>query len=238
MTVTRDDVRARLETLLESIPAGGRLPGERELSRTWGVARMTLRRAVDGLVVDGRIERRVGSGTFAVRPPMARVLGLTSFTEDVTRRGGVQGATVVDFRVLAATPETASRLAMPEGDDVLRISRVRTSDGDPVALETVEIPVGYVPGLTDADVTGSLYGVLSSRYGIRVRSAAMTLGAAMPDRAATRLLAMDQGIPCLVVDMTDVDTSGRTVMHARCQYRADRYRMTVNVATTSNGATW
>lgn len=235
MSSTQEDVRTRLESLLDGVPIGGRLPGERELAQQLGVARMTLRRTVDTFVLDGRIERRPGSGTYLVRPAMARVAGLTSFTEDVTRRGARAGGRVIEFRTRAASVETAGRLSMPVGDPVLRITRVRTADDEPVALETVDIPVAYVPDLAADDVTGSLYQVLRERYGISLGSASMTLASELPDRRIAELLEVSTSTPCLYVEMTDVDRRGRTVMTARCHYRSDRYRMTVHVVDDARG---
>jgi GntR family transcriptional regulator len=235
MTVVRDEVTSRLDALLASLTAGSRLPGERELAREWGVARMTLRRAVDEYVLDGRLERRPGSGTYLVRPQIGRLVGLTSFTDDVTRRGAVPGGRVVEFRRRAASGEVAARLSMPVGDDVLRIARVRTADGDPVALESVDIPAAYVPGLAADDVSGSLYAVLRDRYGIRLGSAAMSLWPELPDARTADHLGIARSSPCLYVEMTDLDVGGRTVMHARCHYRGDRYRMSLHIDQTGRG---
>jgi GntR family transcriptional regulator len=235
VTVVRDEVATRLDVLLAALPAGSRLPGERELARDWRVARMTLRRAVDEYVLDGRLERRPGSGTYLVRPPLARFVGLTSFTDDVTRRGAVPGGQVVDFRRRAASGEVAARLSMPVGDDVLRIARVRTADGEPVALESVDVPAAYVPGLTADDVSGSLYAVLRDRYGIRLGSATMSLWPGLPDARTAEHLGVPRSAPCLYVEMTDLDVRGRTVMHARCHYRGDRYRMFMRIDETGRG---
>ena len=232
MTVVRAEVASRLDDLLASLTAGSRLPGERELAREWGVARMTLRRAVDGYVLDGRLERRPGSGTYVVRPPLARLVGLTSFTEDVTRRGAMPGGRVVEFRRRAASGEVATRLSMPVGDDVLRVARVRTADGEAVALESVDIPAAYVPGLATDDVSGSLYAVLRDRYGIRLGSATMSLWPELPDARTADHLGVARTTPCLYVEMTDLDDRGRTVMHARCHYRGDRYRMSLRIDET------
>ena len=142
---------------------------------------------------------------------------------------------MIEFRTRAASVETAGRLAMPVGDPVLRITRVRTADDEPVALETVDIPVAYVPDLAADDVTGSLYQVLRERYGISLGSASMTLASELPDRRIAELLEVSTSTPCLYVEMTDVDRRGRTVMTARCHYRSDRYRMTVHVVDDARG---
>ena len=86
---------------------GDRLPSERDLSVRWGVARMTIRAATDALVAEGLVERRRGSGTYVVPRPFARVLGLTSFTQDMAARGIV---------ALRARPGGEQRRARAGGD--------------------------------------------------------------------------------------------------------------------------
>ena len=235
MTSVRNDIRAELDNLLADLPVGDRLPSERELAQRLGVARMTLRRSMDPLVLDGRLERRPGAGTYVRQPAMTRHVGLTSFTQDVTRRGARPGGRVVEFRSRAASGELAGRLAIPVGERVLRITRVRTADDQPVAVETVDIPTVFVPGITPDDVCGSLYSLLRATYGIELASATLALTPELPDRRTAELLAVTPTTPCLLVDMTDVDRDGRTVMVARCHYRGDRYRMTMRVVDDGRG---
>ncbi len=61
--VQRGDLRTRLRDLISGLNVGDRLPSERELSERWSVARMTVRRTLDVLILEGAIERRQGSMT-------------------------------------------------------------------------------------------------------------------------------------------------------------------------------
>ncbi len=76
-----------MRELIAGSRPGDRLPSERELSARWGVARMTVRHAMDTLVAEGLVVRRQGSGTYVAAQPMVRFLGLTSFTQDMRDRG-------------------------------------------------------------------------------------------------------------------------------------------------------
>ncbi|WP_170225724.1 GntR family transcriptional regulator [Pseudonocardia cypriaca] len=81
------EARARLLDLIQTLETGERIPAERELALRWGVARMTLRKAIDRLVLDGLLERRNRLGTYTSRPRVPRHLSISSFTEEMTRRG-------------------------------------------------------------------------------------------------------------------------------------------------------
>jgi len=76
-----------MRELVATAHPGDRLPSERDLSRRWRAARMTVRSATDALVAEGLVVRRHGSGTFVATPPVIRFLGLTSFTQDMRDRG-------------------------------------------------------------------------------------------------------------------------------------------------------
>jgi DNA-binding GntR family transcriptional regulator len=70
-------IEAQLAERIESggLQAGERLPPERELARSLGVSRMTVRQALDVLSRRGLVDRGVGRGTF-VRAHVSRIEGL------------------------------------------------------------------------------------------------------------------------------------------------------------------
>ena len=106
---TRQELRARLRELVSAARPGDRLPSERDLSRRWHAARMTVRGATDALVAEGLVARRHGSGTYVLAPPVVRFLGLTSFTQDMRDRGLVAGSRLLAFESEAADAATAGR---------------------------------------------------------------------------------------------------------------------------------
>ncbi len=61
-------VREYVRTLVEGAEPGAPAPSERELVTRFGVARMTVRQAMDALVSEGLLERMPGKGTFVARP--------------------------------------------------------------------------------------------------------------------------------------------------------------------------
>lgn len=217
------------EELVAGARVGDRLPSERELSLRWGVARMTVRGAMHALVAEGLVERRHGSGTYVVPRPFARVLGMTSFTQDMAARGLVAGSRVIEFEHLAADPVIAERLRVEVGHPVIRFTRLRFGSGDAMAVETTWISSTLVPGLTPEDLDGSFYDLLARRYRIVPGAARITIEPVNPDPETRRLLTIAAGQACLRLEMVDADVRGRIIMIANCVYRGDKYQLTADI---------
>ncbi len=90
--------RQRVLELIDQLQVGEAIPSERRLSTDLGISRLTLRAALDDLVRDGYLERRHGSGTFVSEPKIAQQLTLTSFSEDMRRRGMTAGSRTIELR--------------------------------------------------------------------------------------------------------------------------------------------
>jgi GntR family transcriptional regulator len=226
----RSLLRARLRELVAGLEVGDRLPGERELSERWGVARMTLRGAVDALVTEGLLERRHGSGTYVVPRPLVRVLGLTSFSQDMRERGLTPGSRLLAFRTMSADAALATQLSIAVGEPLFHFTRLRLGSGEAMAVETTWIPVRVVPGLTEADLDGSLYEVLASRYRTVTGAAKVSIEPVLPDSRVRDLLGIPADQACLRLRMVDSDTRGRVIMIANCVYRGDKYQLTADVS--------
>ncbi len=190
---------------------------------------MTVRHATDALVTEGLVVRRRGSGTYVLPSPVVRLLGLTSFTQDMRERGLIPGNRLLDFEMEAAERGVAARLRVPCGEPVLRFTRVRLGTGEPMAIETVWIRSALVPGLARADLDGSLYELLASRYGLVPGFADVTIEPLLPDQATRQALEIPPQQACLLMRMTDADSGGQVMMIADCIYRGDRYHLSAHV---------
>jgi GntR family transcriptional regulator len=226
---SRHAVRARLRELIAAARPGDRLPSERDLSRRWRAARMTVRSAMDALVAEGLVARRHGSGTYVLSPPVVRFLGLTSFTQDMRDRGLVASSLLLAFDTIPADPDTAARLRIPVGASVHRFTRLRSGGGEPMAVETVTIATALVPDLAPGDLDGSLYELLATRYRLGPSSADVTIEPILPDPSTRRALAIPDDQACLHLRMTDLDHRGRVLMVADCTYRGDRYQLSAHL---------
>jgi GntR family transcriptional regulator len=236
-TTKQRTIATQLRELVAPLRVGERLPAERDLAKRMGVARMTIRRAVDRLVADGVVERRHGSGTYVVPGPFVRALALTSFSHDMRERGLEPSSRLLSFSRMPADDAVAGQLRVAPGAQVFRFTRLRLADREPMALETVWIAASTVPALTGADLDDSLYDILFLRYGITVGSAKVTIAPVLPDQTTQRLLEIGSAQACLRLSMVDSDARGRVIMIANCIYRGDTYQLKADVIGSAFPAT-
>jgi GntR family transcriptional regulator len=223
------EARARLLDLIDSLPTGERIPAERDLAQRWHVARMTLRKAIDRLVLDGLLERRIRHGTYTCRPKVPRHLTISSFTEEMTRRGMTASSKTLSIRHVRAGTQLARQLRIPVGDEVIRFVRLRLGDGEPMAVETSCVPAALFPGLIEVDLNGSLYALMASRYGIDIMSGTANVEPALPDERTAELLGIPPTQLCFRIRTLVRDRRGRVVECGESVYRGDRYTITVEL---------
>src|SRR5256885_17236720 len=135
----QSEARARVLDLIERLSVGQAIPSERQLSAELGVSRLTVRAALDDLVREGLLVRRRGSGTFVSEPKIAQELTMTSFTEDMRRRGMVPGSRTLELRVSPAGARLGRVLHVSPSEPVLAVKRLRLADGEPMAIETLHV---------------------------------------------------------------------------------------------------
>jgi len=223
-------VRERLESLIAGLVPGEPLPAERDLARELGVARMTLRRAVDVLVEDERLIRRRGAGTFVAGAKVTQRLAATSFSADMRARGLRPGSRTIEARRFPAGMMLAGLLDVPPQTDVLFVRRLRLADDEPMALEDLHVPATVAPGLTGADLEGtSFYDLLAERYDDPVVSGTQTVEPALVGAEEAALLGVDPGSPVFLFERTSRVRSGGVAEFVRSTYRGDRYRIVVDI---------
>ncbi|HTY71920.1 MAG TPA: GntR family transcriptional regulator [Actinomycetes bacterium] len=217
--------------------SGDRLPPERELAAHLGVSRMTLRQALASLEGRGLVVRRLGraGGTYVGSPRVVEcdLASVTGFSEQMRRSGMAPGARVLAAERVRAPREVAQALGLSTGTSTLRVRRVRSADGEPVALEESWFPGRLFPDLLDRDLEGSLYALLASDWGrhpVRLRE---TLEPVIAGDADCALLGTPPGAPLMLVTRVALDATGTPVEFARDLFRADRTRLVLWTAEVS-----
>lgn len=126
-----------------------RLPAERELSETFNVSRMTLRQAIQTLVDEGLLERKVGSGTYVAEKKVSeRALGMTSFTKLMANTGRISKTQTVSYKVTSPSASEIMHLQLADDDDVLVMERLRMGDNEPILLERTTLPAKLISNLS------------------------------------------------------------------------------------------
>src|SRR3954468_3745100 len=158
--------RQRVLELIDQLQVGEAIPPERRLSSDLGISRLTLRAALEAPVRDGCLERGHGSGPFVREPKIAQQLTLTSFSEDMRRRGMTAGSRTIELRETHAGAAVGRALKVSPDARVVLIRRLRLADNEPMALETLHVPATLVPGLTrDRLRHPSFYDLFAHHYG-------------------------------------------------------------------------
>jgi len=219
----------RLQALIRDAIGDGRLrpndalPAEREMAASLGVSRVTVRKAIQGLVAEGVLRQRHGSGTFVsrnggrVEQPLSR---LTSFTEDMRSRGLVPTANWIERSVGMPTSAEAMILGLSPTDRVSRLHRLRLADNEPMAIERAVVPARILPDPSIVDV--SLYDALTS-IGMRPVRAVQRLNAENVSNADAALLGIAPGSAALSIERISYLPDGRVVEFTRSHYRGDAY---------------
>jgi GntR family transcriptional regulator len=221
-------VREHLRRRVSALPEHTLLPPEPQLCAEYGVSRITLRRAVDGLVADGHLVREQGRGTFVTRPAIRHeyresfVHRIAGFTSVMTEQGAQVGTTVLTQRIVPAPSSVAGELALEVADDVVELVRLRSVDGAPNHVAHSFLPAAFYPKAAEADLTqGSLYEYLRREYAADLAHARIVVdvGMAAPDEA--ELLDVVAGSPLLVVRTTVHDSGGHPLVHSFSRLRPD-----------------
>jgi GntR family transcriptional regulator len=218
-------VRDELTALLDELRVGDALPSERRLVEDLGVSRPTLRAVVDELVREGILERRHGSGTYVAEPKIALPLTMTSFSEDMRRRGMRPGSHVVSFETVSAGAKLGQRLRLSPVEEVFAIRRLRLADDETMAIEFLHVPCRIFPELKQADLEEhSFYELLSERHGIVVASGTQTIEPTVTTEEEAELLGVPLHAPAFLFERVTESEGEEVVEYVRSVYRGDRYR--------------
>ena len=227
----QEQIRHEVMQLVKRLGVGQAIPSERRLSTDLGVSRLTLRAALDDLVREGYLVRRHGSGTFVSEPKIAQQLTLTSFSEDMRRRGMVPDSRTISLENVHAGPQVARALSMSPDGRVFQIRRLRLADGEPMAVETLHVPVSLVPGLTAAQLEhASFYALLEHRYNVVIATGLQTIEPTVTNEEESQLLDVPLHSPAFLFERTSQTVDGETVEFVRSIYRGDRYRLVAELS--------
>ncbi|ESQ75912.1 GntR family transcriptional regulator [Asticcacaulis sp. AC402] len=196
------------------------IPPERDLAEEFGVSRLTVRKAVDGLVAEGLIKRRRGAGTFVAARVEKSFSKLSSFSEDMRSRGRVPHSEWLARSGGAVTPEESLSLGLSPGSLVYRFQRLRYADSQTMALEYSTIPAYCLPSLEA--VSESLYAALDAAGNRPVRALQRLRAVAFTTEQAD-ILGIRAGDAGLFIERRGFLQDGRAAEFTQSFYRGDAY---------------
>jgi GntR family transcriptional regulator len=222
----QSEARASVLDLIERLGVGEAIPSERQLSVDFGMSRLTVRAALDELVREGYLVRRRGAGTFVSEPKIAQELTMTSFTDDMRRRGLAPASRTLELNVVSAGARLGRLLHVAPSEHVVVVRRLRLADHETMAIEDLHVRASLVPGLTGGDLeNGSFYELLQNRYGITVVGGLQTVEPTVTNEEESALLGVPLHSPAFQFERITRSASDETVEYVRSIYRGDRYRL-------------
>lgn len=209
------------------------LPSERLLSESLHVSRVTARKAIDQLVEQGLIVRRRGSGNY-IAPRLEQPLSrLTSFSEELSRRGYKPGSRWLVRTITGAVPDEQLSLGLSPGAQVARLERLRLADEVVMAYEVSVLPQSILPD--PQAVVGSLYEFLTGIGQAPVRALQHIRALNSPSRLAEQL-GVPVGQAVLFITRIGYLESGQAVELTHSYCRSDYYDFVAEMRRERRGA--
>ena len=138
---------------------------------------------------------------------------------------GYRNDTELSLTRQLAGPRFGRFLNVSPGDEIVVVRRLRLADGVSMAIETLHIPAGVVPGVEPRDLEGSFYELLRTRYGVEIATATQTIEPTVTNEEESAALEVPLHSPAFLFERTSRDASGRTLEFVHSIYRGDRYQI-------------
>jgi GntR family transcriptional regulator len=203
------------------------LPGEVALAGQFGVARVTVRKALEQLAAEGLIDRAPGRGTVPkprAAAPAGERMHLTGLLENIVSMGLRTRATVLSCEVIAAPDAVAQALQIAPGALVQKAVRVRSTPEGPLSLITTHVPEPLARGFGRRELAKQPILLLLEASGVRIGRAMQTISARLADAEAAQRLQVQVGSALLAVTRLIFDEADHPVQWLHGLYRPDRYQ--------------
>jgi len=206
---------------------GVQIPTEEELCRGFNVSKITIRRAVDNLVIEGYLEKLQGKGTFVRKgPPRSGIPMKTTLVESVFMPDDAPNVRLIEKKRLdVADPDVMRRVGPVFEREMFYISRVKTSEKVPVLVNELYIPARVCPEL---DVWtpeyGAVFEFMRDHHAPKIVKVSQTVEV---DRAGSvaPLLSIRPSGSCLVIHRVFMSSGDVTLVYSRTTARSDKFRL-------------
>ena len=206
---------------------GERLPSESSLAEICGVNRNTVRQAISELVAKGFISKKNGIGSFisARNPsPVKYILqNISSFTDDMLSVGITPKTKILSQKVVEAEEELAEKLMLGGDKHVILTKRLRLGNGVPLVIERSYLPYGEYKSLVGMKLTGSLYHILTEKFGTELRRSIQTFRATPLSQEDAKLLEVPPKSPGIFLESIIYDSKNVAVEVMQAHHRGDKY---------------
>lgn len=209
------------------------IPSERNLMDYYKVSRITIRKAVDDLVMEGYLYKVQGKGTYVKTDENSHDLfAITSCTEDVIKMGMLPTKRVIVSTIVPVDASRAKALKLQQGEKVFRLGRILCANGEPLNYTVTNLPYKLFPHIEMHDYAKeSLYEILQRDYGYTLTKARRTLEAVLATDEIAEYLDIITGMPLIKFGCTTYGTNGEEevpIESFHCYYRTDQYKFYID----------
>ena len=211
----------------EEYKYGDMLPSEKELCVIYNASRMTVNKVITMLNQEGRVKRTRGKGTFVIEPQVDKdIIKLTSFTEDMKRIGKEPGTRLVSYGMnFDVDKKIKDKLDLDKDDYVHVIKRIRTADGEPIALDIDQISSKLTKEIDINQVKESLYSYIENSLKLKISHSEFRIKAGTADEEISKYLNIEIGEPILYLRHISFTTDGLPFEYCRTYYPAEKYSL-------------
>lgn len=209
---------------------GQQLPTEVELCSLFGVSRVTIRKALDDLALQGYIVKKHSKGSFVRFGTSNMCLNnLYGFTDEMAHRGLSATAQLIQLSLENAGSFIATKLNIAEQSKVYIIERLRIVENEPMAIEKMVLPYFYCPDMGKQDLSQSVYRLLEHKYGLRLAKADEILEASLAEKREADILAIPKKAPVLRIERIGYLANHVPLEYTVSIYRGDKYKFYVTM---------
>jgi DNA-binding GntR family transcriptional regulator len=230
----RADISGRIQN--GGLAPGDPLPSENTLAQTYGVSRLTIRRALADLARAGIVRTEHGVGSFVAAQPLRHRIddGQVSLLESMAQSGHQVRQLVLDARRIDPAPDgagsdvTDEECQFPDFPGAVVVYRyIRWVDELPWSVSSAAVPEALAPPSWDG--TNSLFAAMSAAHGVDVRRDDRRFSAVPADPDDAAWLEVQVGAPLLLLKGTNTNTAGQAVARIVHRIRGDRAEYAMRV---------
>lgn len=221
----------RIAILEGRLKQGDMIPSETELCAKYDVARMTVRQAINNLLVDGYIYRHKGRGTFVTfnkKEIKKQDSSFLSFTNEMKLLDSPVNTTLLKLEKSVADEIIAQRLQIKVGDPIYYVERLRSSENTPLAFERLYLPSNMYGEIKESVFNGSFYRFVQEDLGWRIRNCEYVIEARGVTKRVAELLHQKEGEPALYLNSVTYLENGRAFVYTRYYFHGEHFRFRDN----------
>lgn len=213
------------------LKVGDRIPTEPDLAKQFDSSRMTVRKAIDPLVLEGMVERRQGQGTFVVSNDIVKLTYDVSkpirFSHEMKQVGLSHHHEVIAAKVINADKRLQQYLNLSEGARVILIKMVLYADGKPMIIERNYFSHEDYHEMLKMNLSVPPLQLLTDEFGIEVKKVKQYISAVCAGKSEMKLFGVDYPLPCIFLEWISCDEKSLPLSVSLCHYRGDSFKFKI-----------